>query len=63
MKYEIQIHPVTEKPIRNGWYIVLDKSGRWRKGYYSRYDNYWDPWEISYWSEMPDKNKLDFTFK
>ena len=22
-----------------------------------------DPWEIAYWSEMPDKNKLDFTFK
>ena len=60
MKYEISIHPASEKPHRRGWYIILDRIGRWRKGYYNRSDNYWDPPEISYWSEMPEKSKLDY---
>lgn len=58
MKYEIEIHPRTEKPETSGWYLTLNTLGAANKMIYdSASDNWYDNYD-AYYEKIPDNNIL-----
>lgn len=58
MKYEIEIHPRTEKPETFGWYLAMNTLGAVNKMIYdSESDNWYDNF-ANYQKGLPDNNIL-----